>query len=144
MKLDSAGLEILTGQECLDLLASTPLGRIVFTDRALPAVQPVNFCLSRGDVVIRTGIGSKLAAAARDAVVAFEADEFDASLQTGWSVTAVGHARAVSEPAEIARLSCLPLVPWAPGSHDHFIVMTPEQISGRRIRTGVPAQPRRP
>jgi nitroimidazol reductase NimA-like FMN-containing flavoprotein (pyridoxamine 5'-phosphate oxidase superfamily) len=144
MKLDSAGLEILTGRECLDLLASTPLGRIVFTDRALPAVQPVNFCLSFGNIVIRTGIGSKLAAAARDTVVAFEADEFDASLQTGWSVTAVGHARAASEPAELERLSRLPLTPWAPGGKDHYIVMAPEHISGRRIPTGVPADLRLP
>ncbi|KAA9378825.1 pyridoxamine 5'-phosphate oxidase family protein [Microbispora cellulosiformans] len=133
MKLDSAGLEILTGGECLDLLASTPIGRIVFTDRALPAVQPVNFCLLDGNIVIRTAAGSKLAAAARNAVVAFEADEFDATFRTGWSVTAVGHARAVSEPEEIDRLATLPLSPWVPGTRDHFIVMAPEQISGRRL-----------
>ncbi|GAA0405104.1 pyridoxamine 5'-phosphate oxidase family protein [Microbispora corallina] len=133
MKLDATGLEILAPEECLDLLASTPIGRIVFTDRALPAVQPVNFCLDDGTIVIRTAIGSKLAAAARNTVVAFEADEFDPATRTGWSVTAVGHARAASEPAEIERLAALPLTPWAPGSHDHFIVMTPEQISGRRI-----------
>ncbi len=78
MKLDSAGLEILSREECLDLLSSSPIGRIVFTDRALPAVQPVNFCLFEGNVVIRTMAGSKLAAAARNAVVAFEVDDFDA------------------------------------------------------------------
>ncbi|GIH52718.1 pyridoxamine 5'-phosphate oxidase family protein [Microbispora rosea] len=133
MKLDSAGLEILSGGECLDLLASAPIGRIVFTDRALPAVQPVNFCLLDGNIVIRTAPGSKLAAAARNAVVAFEADDFDVTFRRGWSVTAVGHARAVSEPEEIARLSALPLTPWVPGTHDHFIVMAPEQISGRRL-----------
>ncbi|MEN3533732.1 pyridoxamine 5'-phosphate oxidase family protein [Microbispora sp. ZYX-F-249] len=133
MKLDSAGLEILSGGECLDLLASAPIGRIVFTDRALPAVQPVNFCLLDGNIVIRTAAGSKLAAAARNAIVAFEADDFDVSCRTGWSVTAVGPARAVSEPEEIARLSALPLTPWVPGNRDHFIVMAPEQISGRRL-----------
>ncbi|MEZ0074633.1 pyridoxamine 5'-phosphate oxidase family protein [Planotetraspora sp. GP83] len=134
MKLDSAGLEILSRGECLSLLASTPIGRIVFTDRALPAVQPVNFYLVDGNIVIRTAIGSKLAAAARNAVVAFEADDFDAEMRAGWSVTAVGHARAVDEPDEISRLSLLPLMPWAPGSRDHFIVMVPEQLSGRRVR----------
>ena len=133
MKLDSAGLEILSGGECLDLLASAPIGRIVFTDRALPAVQPVNFCLLDGNIVIRTAAGSKLAAAARNAIVAFEADDFDVSCRTGGSVTAVGPAREVSEPEEIARLSALPLTPWVPGNRDHFIVMAPEQISGRRL-----------
>lgn len=140
MKLDAAGLEILSREECLELLGSSPIGRIVFTDRALPAVQPVNFCLFEGNVVIRTMAGSKLAAAARHAVVAFEVDEFDAEMRWGWSVTAVGHARAVTDPEETSRLSQLPLSPWAPGKRDHFIVMAPEQISGRRIRPPASAE----
>ncbi|MFI7415763.1 pyridoxamine 5'-phosphate oxidase family protein [Nonomuraea sp. NPDC049684] len=133
MQLDSSGLQVLSREECLRLLSSTPIGRIVFTDRALPAVQPVNFCLDGERVVIRTSIGSKLAAATRHAVVAFEADEFDPAMRTGWSVTAVGHARAVTDPAETARLAALPLSPWAPGSRDHYIVVDAEQVSGRRI-----------
>lgn len=140
MTLDAAGLEILSRGECLNLLGSTPIGRIVFTDRALPAVQPVNFCLFEGNIVIRTMAGSKLATAVRNAVVAFEVDDFDAELRRGWSVTAVGHARAVHEPEEIARLSQLPLSPWAPGDRDHFIVMAPEQISGRRIPPKAPVE----
>ncbi|MFI7106130.1 pyridoxamine 5'-phosphate oxidase family protein [Nonomuraea sp. NPDC050227] len=133
MQLDSSGLQVLSREECLRLLSSTPIGRIVFTDRALPAVQPVNFCLDGERVVVRTSIGSKLAAATRQAVVAFEADEFDPAMRTGWSVTAVGHARAVTDPAETARLAALPLSPWAPGSRDHYIVVDAEQLSGRRI-----------
>ncbi|MFI6928265.1 pyridoxamine 5'-phosphate oxidase family protein [Nonomuraea spiralis] len=133
MRLDSSGLQVLSREECLRLLSSAPIGRIVFTDRALPAVQPVNFCLDGESVVIRTSIGSKLAAATRHAVVAFEADEFDPATRTGWSVTAVGHARAVNDPAETARLARLPLSPWAPGSRDHFVVVEAEQVSGRRI-----------
>ncbi|MDP9862402.1 hypothetical protein J2S55_001661 [Streptosporangium brasiliense] len=67
-------------------------------------------------------------------MVAFEADDFDLQAFTGWSVTAVGHARAVHDPAEIARLSALPLTTWALGGWDHFIVVRTEQISGRRVR----------
>ncbi|MFC4015169.1 pyridoxamine 5'-phosphate oxidase family protein [Nonomuraea purpurea] len=133
MKLDSSGLQVLSREECLRLLATTPIGRIVFTDHALPAVQPVNFHLDGQSIVIRTAIGSKLAAATRRAVVAFEADEFDSELRTGWSVTAVGHAQAVTDPAEIDRLASLPLPVWAPGGRNHFIVVEAEQVSGRRI-----------
>jgi uncharacterized protein len=133
MKLDSAGLRVLSREECLRLLALVPIGRIVFTDRALPAVQPVNFVLDGEDIVIRTAIGSKLSAATRNAVVAFEADEFDTSGRTGWSVTAVGQSRTVIDPEEIERLAALPLETWAPGSRDHFIVIRAEQVSGRRI-----------
>ncbi|HEX4817516.1 MAG TPA: pyridoxamine 5'-phosphate oxidase family protein [Nonomuraea sp.] len=138
MKLDTSGLQVLSEQECLALLSTAPIGRIVFTDRALPAVQPVNFRLDGRYVVIRTSTGSKLAAATRNAVVAFEADEFDARTRTGWSVTAVGHAREVTDPAERARLSALPLTTWAPGARDHYIVVEAEQISGRRVLASAP------
>ncbi|MEV7007527.1 hypothetical protein [Streptosporangium sp. NPDC051022] len=40
--------------------------------------------------------------------MAFEVDDFNPHARTGWSVTAVGRARAVSAPAEIARLSGRP------------------------------------
>ncbi|NUR84578.1 MAG: pyridoxamine 5'-phosphate oxidase family protein [Nonomuraea sp.] len=138
MQLDSSGLQVLSRQECFLLLSSAPIGRIVFTDRALPAVQPVNFHLDDRSIVIRTATGSKLAAATRGAIVAFEADEFDPCLRTGWSVTAVGPARAVTDPAELERLAALPLTTWAPGHRDHYIVVEAEQISGRRIAV-VPA-----
>ncbi|MEW9549840.1 pyridoxamine 5'-phosphate oxidase family protein [Nonomuraea sp. NPDC050783] len=136
MELDSSGLQVLTETECLRLLAGTPIGRIVFTDRALPAVQPVAFCLDRDAIVIRTGTGSKLAAATRRAVVAFEIDDYDPASRTGWSVSVVGHARAVADPAEAARLAALPLEPWAPGGRDHFIRVSVERLSGRRITAG--------
>ncbi|MEU0568538.1 pyridoxamine 5'-phosphate oxidase family protein [Nonomuraea sp. NPDC005983] len=133
MQLDSSGLQVLSRQECLGLLSATPIGRIVFTDHALPAVQPVTFCLDGETIVIRTATGSKLAAATRHAVVAFEADSFDLDTRTGWSVTAVGRARAVHEPHEIARLNSLPLTPWAPGARAHYITVETEQVTGRRI-----------
>ncbi|MGA4994474.1 pyridoxamine 5'-phosphate oxidase family protein [Nonomuraea bangladeshensis] len=136
MRLDSSGLQVLTDEECLRLLASTPIGRIVFTDRALPAVQPVAFCLDGDGIVIRTGVGSKLAAATRRAVVAFEVDDYDPVLRTGWSVSVVGHADAITDPAETARLAALPLDPWVPGRLDHYIRVSLEHISGRRITTG--------
>jgi uncharacterized protein len=132
---DSGGLEILTEQECHDLLSAASLGRIVFTDRALPAIQPVNFVLHGKDVVIRTAAGSKLAAAARNAVVAFEADDFDASIRSGWSVVIIGHARVIAEDGELTTMRNLPLRAWAPGERDHFITITPEMISGRRLPT---------
>lgn len=130
---DSGGLEILPPGECLSLLATAPVGRIVFTDGALPAIQPVNFIVDGGDVIIRTTAGSKLAAAACQTVVAFEADEFDAARRTGWSVVIVGRARAVTRDDELARLRSLPLRAWAPGRRDRYIAITPRLTSGRRI-----------
>jgi nitroimidazol reductase NimA-like FMN-containing flavoprotein (pyridoxamine 5'-phosphate oxidase superfamily) len=130
---DSGGLEILTPVECLKLLATAPLGRIAFTNDALPAIQPVNFILDEGEVIILTSAGSKLAAAARQTVVAFEADDFDPTRHTGWSVVIVGQARVVTGDEELARLRSLPLQPWAPARRDRYIAITPRLTSGRRI-----------
>ncbi|WP_242894501.1 pyridoxamine 5'-phosphate oxidase family protein [Actinomadura litoris] len=133
MRFDQGGLEILDPDECRALLSRAVIGRIVFTDRALPAVQPVNYVLHGADVVIRTARGSRLARAADDTVVAFEIDDFDAASRTGWSVVAVGRARLVTEHERVAALQGLPLRSWAPGERDHFITVRAELLTGRRI-----------
>ena len=56
-------LEVLNRRQCLDLLQTVRVGRLVFTEDALPAVQPENFRLWADDVVIRVAGGPKLAAA---------------------------------------------------------------------------------
>lgn len=131
---DSEGLRILTEDECRDLLGTVPLGRVVFTDRALPAVQPVSFALSDGEVIIVTAAGSKLSVAVRDAIVAFETDDFDPEIAEGWSVVVIGHARVI-ENGDRDRLSNLPLPPRTPDESTHYIAITPELISGRRLPT---------
>jgi uncharacterized protein len=133
VNVDSAGLEVLSPHDCLALAQTVPIGRIVFTDQALPAVQPVNFLLEDGCVIIRTGEGTKLAAALPHTVVAFEIDDYDVRTQSGWSVTIVGRAESVIDAAESARFARLPLRTWAPGARDHFVRIQPEYISGRRI-----------
>jgi nitroimidazol reductase NimA-like FMN-containing flavoprotein (pyridoxamine 5'-phosphate oxidase superfamily) len=133
MRFDAHGLEILERADCLRLLASVPLGRVVFTDRALPAIQPVNFVLDGEDIIIRTSTGSKLGMALRGTIVAFEVDDFDPAGRTGWSVTLVGQARPVDDPNEIARLSRLRPRPWTPGPSDRFVRICGNDLAGRRI-----------
>lgn len=129
---------MLSREESLALLASAPVGRIAFTTRALPAIQPVNFVLDGESVVFRTGVGSSLAAAARESIVAFEADAFDEPSETGWSVTIVGRCRWVEDPDELAYLATLPLDPWASDCRDHYVRISADLVSGRRLR----AQPK--
>jgi nitroimidazol reductase NimA-like FMN-containing flavoprotein (pyridoxamine 5'-phosphate oxidase superfamily) len=133
-------LDVLARDECLTLLATAPIGRIVFTERALPAVRLVNFVLNGDEIVIRTGEGSKLMPAVRHTVVAFEADDIDYRARTGWSVTVIGHARQVTEPAELAQLSGLLPASWAPGSREHLICVDVELVSGRRLAGALPAE----
>ena len=133
MDVNGPVLEQLSRDECLRLLASVPVGRIVYTRQALPAVELVNFALADGDIIIRTDAGGKLAAATRGAVVAFEADSVDVAGHAGWSVSVVGQSTAVSDAAEIRLLEQIALTPWAPGKRDHFIRITPTIVNGRRI-----------
>jgi nitroimidazol reductase NimA-like FMN-containing flavoprotein (pyridoxamine 5'-phosphate oxidase superfamily) len=133
MDFDGTMLEQLSRGECLRLVGQVPLGRIVYTRQALPAVELVNFTLDDGDIVIRTDSGGKLAAATRGAVVAFEADSVDVVTHMGWSVTIIGYSRTVTDDAEIRRLERTALDPWAPGKRDHFIRISPEIVNGRRL-----------
>ena len=55
MHSDGSALQRLSRDECLTLMASVPVGRIVYTRRALPAVELVNFALDHGD--IETALG---------------------------------------------------------------------------------------
>ena len=104
MYSDGAALRQLTRDDCLRLLATVPIGRIIYTRQAMPAVELVNFALEGGDIIVRTDRSGKLAAATRGAIVAFEADVVDTEHRTGWSVTAIGPSAEVTDAAEIARL----------------------------------------
>lgn len=114
-------------------MASVPVGRIVYTRQALPAVELVNFTVDDGDIVIRTDASGKLAAATHGAVVAFEADQVDADGRRGWSVTVVGYSREVTDHDDLARLREVGPQPWAQGEREHFIRITPGIVTGRRL-----------
>jgi uncharacterized protein len=139
MNANGSVLEHLTRGECMRLMGSVPVGRIVYTRQALPAVELVNFAIADGDIVIRTDAGGKLAAATRGAVVAFETDSVDVTGHTGWSVTVVGQARAVTDGEEVRRLEQADLTPWAPGTRDHFIRISPTIVNGRWLGARPPA-----
>ena len=126
--------------ECLRLLASGMIGRVVFTDSALPAAQPVTYLLDGEEVLFRTGGGGKLAAAARGAVVAFQVDEIDPSTRTGWTVLGVGEAYEVLVPRRLAELADRMPVPWAPGRTAHTIAVPLQRLTGRRL-VPVPTAP---
>jgi nitroimidazol reductase NimA-like FMN-containing flavoprotein (pyridoxamine 5'-phosphate oxidase superfamily) len=126
-------LDVLDREQCLELLRTARVGRLVFTEDALPAVQPVNFRMSRDNVVIRIAGGAKLSAAARNYVVAFQADQLDPDLRTGWTVTVVGHAQRITDVDELVAVSGTFIQPWVDGKRDHFIRIRTEKVTGRRL-----------
>jgi len=133
MDCNGTTLENLSREECLRLVGQVPVGRIVYTRQALPAVELVNFTLHDGDIIIRTDASGKLAAATRGAVVAFEADSVNTAAHAAWSVTVVGYSEAVTDAHEVRQLEQVGLLPWAPGKRDHFIRISPTIVNGRRL-----------
>jgi nitroimidazol reductase NimA-like FMN-containing flavoprotein (pyridoxamine 5'-phosphate oxidase superfamily) len=131
-----SGFEALDEEECLDLLHHGSVGRVAVSVGAIPTVLPVNYHAFNGDIYFFTAEGTKLAAATRRTVVAFEIDHFDAQNYRGWSVLAVGHTTEVHEPLLRELAVHFPLQPWAPGSRSHLVQIRPTFVSGRRITFG--------
>ncbi|MFH8798816.1 pyridoxamine 5'-phosphate oxidase family protein [Streptomyces sp. NPDC017936] len=131
------GFRELGRQECLRLMAEVPVGRVVHTRRALPAVLPVNFALDDdGAVLLRTSAASELVRAIDGAVVAFETDDVDAARHSGWSVVVTGPASVVTDPAEHERLARTGPVSWVPATHEVFVRIEPELVTGRQLVGG--------
>ena len=119
--------------ESVDLLSRAQVGRVVFTERALPAVVPVTFALHADSIVMRTSETTSLAAAAsRGGVLAFEVDDFDPASRCGASVVVLGLPELVTLAAERACIN-LVLEPWAPGHNDVWIRLPLTMVTGRRI-----------
>ena len=133
MTLIENGLEILTPAQCAALLEGNTVGRVAVTVGALPAIFPVNYAVLHDQIVFLTGEGTKLRAAADRAVVAFQIDHFDQTTGSGWSVMAVGLAEEITDPDELAAARQLNLRPFASGDRSHYVKISPEFVSGRRI-----------
>jgi len=133
------GLELLTEEQCLQLLGTAGVGRIGVSIAALPVILPVNYCVHQGALFFRTAEGTKLHAASDRTVVAFEVDEIDPIEHSGWSVLVIGRAEPASEAGLRDGSGSLPVTAWAPGQRDRLIKISIEMISGRRIRREVMA-----
>src|SRR5262245_35950498 len=112
--VDRNGLEVLGREECLILLDRSTVGRVGLSIGALPTVLPVNFRLVDEHVVFRTGVGSKLDAATRGAVIAFEVDHVDPVSHTGWSVVVTGIAEEGPGPEWAGEIAATAVPRWVP------------------------------
>lgn len=128
------GLEVLSRQECYDLLAREHLGRLAVCVGSQPIVLPVNYALEGHDIVFRSAPGTKVAAAV-GREVAFEIDGHDRFRHGGWSVLVVGTAARVADAAELERCGYLPVTPYGPGDKPLWVRIHPAAVTGRRIPT---------
>lgn len=123
----------LSVSECWALLRSVPVGRLAVVIDGEPDVFPVNHVVDHGTIVIRTGPGSKHAAANRH-TVAFEVDGYDAERAQAWSVVVKGVAESVDRLYDLIDALQLPVFPWQSGPKPFFLRIEPDTITGRRIQ----------
>jgi hypothetical protein len=133
-------VERLSEAECMELLASGRLGRLVYTSRYGPTALPVVYTIDAGSIVagtwdpvlfdedLRTGI------AQAEYQVAVEADQIDVAAREGWIVLARGAAHHLDTEAERAPFINAGLEPWIEGMPAHFIRVNPTGIWGNRTR----------
>ena len=132
---DRNGLEVLSPDECWELMADTPIGRMVFLHEGDAVVLPVNYAVVDHHLVFQSNRGAKFGAATMASIVSFEVDHFDASTRSGWSVLVKGRASIVVDADEEERLGELGLESWASRNESSmWIRIQPGDITGRRIR----------
>ncbi len=129
---DGAVVE-LSREECFELLGESGVGRIAFDTPSGPVIHPVNYLVHDATIVIRTSPYSQLGAHPLG-LVAFEVDELEAELRSGWSVLVVGRCTPIEDPDEAIDLRRGgKLEPWAAGQRNLFVRISPNAVTGRRI-----------
>jgi Pyridoxamine 5'-phosphate oxidase len=127
--------EELSPPESMRLLGGVSLGRVVFTERALPAIRPVSHLVDGDYIVIRTDSSAAIISgrwSGPGSVVAYEADTIGPADHLGWSVIVVGVARWVTDPEKAAAYRRA-LRPWVTGSEDQLIAIHADIVTGFRL-----------
>ena len=125
----------LAAHTCWAMLRASQVGRLAVVVDGRPDIFPVNFVVDHGTVVIRTGVGSKLAAIVEDAGVAFECDGYDPAAGEAWSVVLKGRTQLVQSMQEMVDTVALPLFPWHASPKPCFVRLVPDEVTGRRFVT---------
>lgn len=129
-------IQNLSDEESLELLATKTFGRLVVRRKDDMDLFPLNYLVHEGEIYFRTAEGSKLFSLTLNNDVLFEADNVDGDSQEAWSVVVKGTARTLSSNAEIEAADQLPLKPWLPTLKYNYVVVTPNDISGRKFHLG--------
>jgi uncharacterized protein len=127
-------LKELSEDECLELLASKQVGRLVYVDQDGPLAVPVNYVLDGGTVLFRTSPHTSLGRYARSGA-ALEVDEIDDYTQSGWSVLLRGPAEFV-DPDDLPASSERRPTPWPEGVRTLHLRIRPLSVTGRRLLPG--------
>ena len=125
----------LTVEQCWELLESNVFGRLAYRLVDEVHLVPVNYVVDNRSLLIRTGSGNKLLAAALQSDIAFEIDWHDD--REAWSVVARGRLRRLAD-GERRRADNHAEWTWVTTPKDDVIELQPDVVTGRRFRLQVP------
>ncbi|CAL8899435.1 hypothetical protein KVA01_11750 [Kocuria varians] len=134
-------IQAMDSQRVWELLTQLPYGRLAVQAAGLVDIFPVNYVVSQCKLYFRTAQGTKLASLVVNHHVAFEVDRVrDGHVE---SVVVHGRARRLETRAELEAAEELPLQPWAPTEKFHYVVLEPDDATGREftMHTGADPQP---
>ncbi|MDP9823909.1 pyridoxamine 5'-phosphate oxidase family protein [Nocardioides massiliensis] len=113
----------------VELLASVPVGRLVWNGSAGLTAIPVNHVWRDGRVLVRTTAYSTIARECDDQPVAFEVDALDEDHRIGWSVLVRGRASIDWD----AGPASAPTDPWPDGLRPLVLAIDVASLDGRRL-----------
>ena len=129
-------VENLSQEDCVTLLKSRNVGRIVFIDDIGPGAVPVNYGVAGDEIILRVEENSSLRKLIQSPI-GFEVDDIDQAQREGWSVLVRGNGREVALKDVPGLLNLvhedLPR-PWVEGIHSHWLAIQAVSLTGRRLR----------
>ena len=127
------GFAVLGESACWELLPDTGVGRVAWVEpdgRIL--VVPVNFGRDGRAVIIRTGDTDLRAAAVAGSRCAFQVEDLEPGLRSGWTVLLDGTLTEVEDEDVAERLARL-VDPWLREPRPYVLLLQTLQVSGRSL-----------
>ena len=138
----------LSTGECWSRLHTARVGRLSYTERAMPAIRAVPFVVDDTDdadgtddtdgdrpgsvVIAMRASASHPGLFDQPTIVAFEAGEWDGDRRTGWSVHFIGKALRVPDH-ELPDLAATGLSSWIDGEPGLYVRVSVELLDGQRV-----------
>jgi len=122
------GTEIVSEEDCLELLSSQSIGRLALVVDDRIEIFPVNYAVEGGSILFRTNEGRKMRGSS-SCDVAFEVDSIEPEAHAGWSVVVHGEPEDVTGESQTIPDT---VQPWA-GRKEYLVRIRPRSISGRRV-----------
>lgn len=138
-ELTKSNLEPLSEAECWELISAGGVGRIGYSGRFGPMIQPVNYKVFEKAIVFRTAQHSAMGEDLRTGIahaeykVAFEIDDYDMPARSGWNVLIQGDAHHVDSEPERTVVRDEGVESWVAGERELFLRIVPTRITGRRV-----------